>query len=98
MPRFRHVFLLSFALASPVAHAFPWYASGENIWGADLMTPDERKTYVAKLQAQTMDTECRAFIAAHRADILSRAKAKGIALTPPDGNPCDVMKQFGRTH
>lgn len=78
------------------ALAFPWYASGEGIWGAELMTPEERGQYVKRIQGMKGYEECKAYVEEHRREILSRARAKQITLPPPGGNPCDVMLRMGR--
>lgn len=93
--------ILMFALASPAAHAFPTYASGDGFRGAELMTPDERKAHVAKMQSfQTFD-ECEAYTAAHEVELQKRAAAQHVSLPPKggvlfDGDPCKVMRFMGR--
>ena len=89
------------ALASPVAHAFPSYASGDGFRGAELMTPDERKAHVAKMQSFQSFEECEAYTAAHEADLQNRAKAQHVTLPAKssglfDGDPCKVMRFMGR--
>jgi hypothetical protein len=48
--KMRRVVLVGLLLLfSPSAsHAFPWYASGDNIWGAQLMTAEERQQHVQR--------------------------------------------------
>ncbi|MCU0842351.1 MAG: hypothetical protein MUC79_11620 [Thiobacillaceae bacterium] len=84
-------------LAATGARAFPWYASGDNVWGAGLMTPAERGQYVKRIQGMKSGEECRAYLEAHRQEIRARAQARGVALPPPpDTSPCDVMERMGR--
>lgn len=79
------------------AQAFPWYASGDNIWGAGLMTPAERSQYVKRIQGMKTRAECDAYLEAHRREIRARAQAGGVSLPPPpDTSPCDVMERMGR--
>lgn len=87
---------LVLTLVTTLAHAFPWYASGDNIRGAQLMTPQERQAHVAKLQSMKTLAECQAYWDAHNREIDTRAQQRQAALPPPQGNPCDVMRQMGR--
>jgi hypothetical protein len=96
MPRFLFVFLLS--LASQAVHAFPWYASGDNIRGASLMSPEERKQYVTRLQGMRSFGECTEYMQAHYIEIDKRAKAANTILPPIQGDPCEVMRRMGRFH
>jgi hypothetical protein len=81
---------------SASAYAFPWYASGNGIRGAQLMTPEERQAHVARLQAMRTLPECEAYWAAHNQDIDARAKKQGMQLPPVQGDPCQVMVRMGR--
>jgi len=78
------------------AQAFPWYASGENFRGAQLMSPGERKAHVAKLQSMKTFDECRAYMQAHYLELEKRAKERNVTLPPVQGDPCEVMKVMGR--
>jgi hypothetical protein len=40
--------------------------------------------------------ECNAYMIQHRQEVDRRAAAKGVALPTVRGNPCDVMRTFGR--
>ena len=84
------------APASP--HAFPWYASGNNIRGAQLMTEQERHDYVAHLQSVKTLPECQAYWTGHNKEIDARAAQQHVALPPIQGNPCEVMVRMGRIH
>jgi hypothetical protein len=97
----RLIALMLLTLAAQTANAFPIYASGEGFRGAELMTPDERKAHVAKMQSfQTFD-ECQAYVAAHEIELQKRAQAQHVNLPPKgnglfEGDPCKVMRFMGR--
>ena len=93
--------LLLTALACQGAHAFPTYASGDGFRGAELMTPEERKAHVAKMQSFHTFEECQAYTAAHEAEIQKRATEQHVVLPPKNtsvfgGDPCKVMRFMGR--
>lgn len=83
------------ALPDP-AQAFPWYAAGDNIRGASLMSSEERQKYVAKLLAMQSFDECRKYVDEHSLEIEKRAKAQNTPLPPVKGDPCEVMRQSGK--
>lgn len=89
---------LAFALSlfATLAQAFPWYASGNNIRGAQLMTEPERQAYVAKLQSMKSLAECQAYREEHNREIDARAARQHVSLPPVQGDPCQVMVQMGR--
>ena len=93
---FRISLLLVLATLAGQASAFPWYAQGDNIRGAQLMTPDERNAYVSRLLGMKTFDECRGFMQAHYLEIDKRAKERNVALPPVQGDPCEVMKSMGR--
>ena len=79
------------------AWAFPSYASGDGIWGAHLMTAEERQRYVRSIQGMKNFPECQAFVAAHRQEIQARARSQQVNLPPaPSRSPCEVMQAMGR--
>ncbi|KAF0101564.1 MAG: hypothetical protein FD187_1884 [bacterium] len=88
--------LFAALLLSGQAFAFPWYAQGENFRGAQLMTPEERKIHIARLQGMKSFEECRGYMNAHYLELDRRAKEKGALLPPVQGDPCEVMKTMGR--
>jgi len=92
----RLLLLLALVLFNGQALAFPWYAQGDNIRGAQLMTPDERKHYVSRLQSMKTFDECTGFMRAHYLEIDKRAKERGSILPEIKGDPCEVMKTMGR--
>jgi len=83
-------------LLSGQALAFPWYAQGDNVRGAQLMTPDERKAYVARLQSMKTFDECKGYMQAHYLEIDKRAKERNVMLPAIQGDPCEVMRTMGR--
>lgn len=83
-------------LISSQAIAFPWYAQGENFRGAHLMTAEERKTHVARLQSMKSFAECKDYMNAHYLELEMRAKEKAAILPPVQGDPCEAMKLMGR--
>jgi len=93
---FRYLLPLVLVLLNGQAMAFPWYSGGDNIRGAELLTPDERKAYVARLQSMKSFDECKAYMQAHYGEIDRRAKERNIELPPVQGDPCAVMKTMGR--
>lgn len=78
------------------AQSFPWYVGGDNVRGAQLMSPEERKAYVARLQNMQNFDECRAYMQGHYLELDKRAKEKNVALPPVQGDPCEVMRTMGR--
>jgi hypothetical protein len=91
-----HSLLPLLLLVSSQATAFPWYGQGENFRGAALMTPDERKSHVSRLQNMKSFDECKGYMNAHYLELDKRAKEKGAVLPPIQGDPCEVMKTMGR--
>jgi hypothetical protein len=93
---FRNYVFLALALWHGQALAFPWYAQGDNIRGAQLMTADERSVYVNRLLNMKTFDECRVFMQGHYLEIDRRAKDRQIPLPPVQGDPCEVMQKMGR--
>ncbi len=93
---FRLLSLLVLTLLQGQALAFPWYAQGDNIRGAELMAPEERKAYVTRLQSMKTFAECKAYMSEHYLEIDKRAKARNAVLPPVKGDPCEVIKTMGR--
>ena len=84
-----------FILCSPLAHAFPTYATG-GFRGADLMTSDEVKAHVGKLLSVKTIQECDAYMAEHEAELQRRALDRHVTLPDKGGDPCKVMRFMGR--
>ena len=95
MKRITLVFLL--ALASQAANAFPSYATG-GFRGANLMTGEEIKGHVTRLLSMQKFDECEAYMDAHEVELGKRALAQHITLPEKSGDPCKVMRMFGRIH
>ncbi len=93
----RHISLFAFLLplVGP-AQAFPWYAQGDNFRGAQLLTPEERKAHVGRLQDMKSFDECKGYMNTHYLELDRRAKEKGAVLPPVQGDPCVVMRTMGR--
>jgi hypothetical protein len=89
-------FIAALLTASGPVLAFPWYASGEGIWGAELLSPEERRAYVRGLQASASREACEAYVAAHRQRLVERAQSRGFHLPPPPASPCATMERMGR--
>ena len=87
--------LLLFAIP-PAAHAFPTFATGEGFRGAELMTPEERHAHVERIRSMQTFAECRSYVDAHDAEIERRAGEQRFVLPHRVGDPCEVMRFFGR--
>ncbi|HYP67999.1 MAG TPA: hypothetical protein VEP67_07045 [Thiobacillaceae bacterium] len=92
----KYLIVLMTLCVSVSAYAFPWFASGDGIRGAQLMTPEERQAHVARLQNMRTLPECESYWAAHNHDIDARAKKQNVQLPPVQGDPCQIMVMFGR--
>ena len=93
----RRLFLSALlVLLNGQALAFPWYSGGDNVRGAELMTPAERTAYVARLQSMKSFDECQGYMQAHHSEIDKRARERNVVLPPVQGDPCTVMKTMGR--
>ena len=90
-------FVLALALLSQTAHAFPSYING-GFRGANLMTTDEIKAHVSKLLAMKTFDECESYMDAHEAELQKRALQQHVSLPEKSGDPCKVMRFFGRIH
>lgn len=90
----RHFLPLLFLIGE--ASAFPWYSSGDNIRGAELMSPAERKSYASRLFKMKSMDECRTYMNAHYLELDKRALDRGVTLPPISGDPCMVMQTMGR--
>lgn len=92
----RQLFAVLSCVLAGQAFAFPWYGSGDNFRGAQLMTPEERKVHVTRLQGMHNFDECRTYMQAHYLELDRRALEKGTQLPPVEGDPCEVMRVMGR--
>ena len=76
--------------------AFPWHAQGDNIRGAQLLSPEERKAYVSRLLDMKSAEECKSYMQSHYLEVDKRAKDRNVVLPPIQGDPCEVMLKMGR--
>lgn len=88
--------VLLFAAVATGAQAFPWLADGENVRGAQFMSAEERKAHVARMLTFHTFAECRAYMDEHNRMLDERAAARGVKITPMQGDPCTVMRTMGR--
>jgi hypothetical protein len=91
----RHL-LIAACMAATGAQAFPWYASGDQLRGGELLGAQERSAHVAKLQSMKTLDECKAYWQGHNQELERRALAAKITLPPVKGDPCEVMRGMGR--
>ncbi len=54
--------------------------AGEEIYGWQLMTPQERQAYQEKMKALKTEEERKAFLRQHREAMHKRAEARGVTL------------------
>lgn len=87
--------LLLLAVHVPVL-AGPWRAAERNVYGWKLMTPDERVEHQRRLRGFTAYEDCRAYQAAHHAEMAERARAAGVVLTPRRQAACEELRAQGR--
>jgi hypothetical protein len=92
----KKILILPLLLCAGQALAFPWYSSGDNVRGAQLMTAQERKGYATSLPNMKSMDECRSYMNAHNLELDKRAKERGVTLPPISGDPCAVMQTLGR--
>lgn len=57
--------------------------SDDDIYGREIMSPQERDKYRMQLQNASSAEERQRIEAQHRETVLARAKAQGVSLTPP---------------
>ena len=93
MPRLFAILL--FAAASQSASAFPSYASG-GFRGANLMSSDEIKGHISRLMSMQTLPECEAYMDSHEQELQLRAAAQRVTLPEKGGDPCKVVRFFGR--
>lgn len=92
--------LLITTLLLSVGHAEargPWRASEENTRGWLLMTPPERIEHQARIRSFSTWEACLAYQQAHHLEMESRAKEKGLALSPGGRDICAHLKPADRT-
>ena len=87
--------ILLFAAVSQSASAFPSYASG-GFRGANLMSSDEIKGHISRLMSMQTLPECEAYMDSHEQELQQRAAAQHVTLPEKGGDPCKVVRFFGR--
>lgn len=65
-------------------------------YGLELMTPEERAAHRAQMRSLKTLDECNGYLAAHHAEMVARAAARGITLPEPRANACERMQAHGR--
>lgn len=65
-------------------------------YGLELMTPEERTAHRNQMMSLKTLDECNGYLAAHHAEMVARATAKGITLPGPRVNACERMQARGR--
>jgi hypothetical protein len=96
MSAMKRLLFLSACLAAASAQAFPWYASGDQLRGGELLSAQERSAHVARLPAMKTLDECHAYWQGHNQELERRALAAKVTLPPVKGDPCEVMLRMGR--
>lgn len=65
-------------------------------YGRELMTVEERTAHRNQMMSLKTLDECNSYLAAHHAEMVARATAKGITLPAPRANACERMQAHGR--
>lgn len=66
-----------------------------NVYGWQLMTPEEQNAHRTKMLSMKSMDECQAYIAEHHAAMAARAKEKGATLPSLRSNSCNRMQARG---
>ena len=86
----KHVSMLALSLCMALAipaQAMNHMQSGDQIYGSELMTPQERSEYQTRMRATKTEQEREALRLEHHKQMQERAKAQGKTL--PDSPPAD---------
>ncbi|AWI78957.1 hypothetical protein CEW87_06015 [Parazoarcus communis] len=94
----RRLFLILVLLAGYAAPVYPgpWRAVENNVFGWQLMTPDERIEHQRRLRGFDAYEACSAYVAAHHAELQARADRAGLVLSPRRQSVCDQLRAEGR--
>lgn len=99
LPSIATITFLGVMMAAPAfaqpgnAARFNW--NKDNTPGWSLMTAQERAEHRSKMRAAKTYDECKALQEEQHKTMEARAKEKGVTLTAPRHNGCDVMKARG---
>ena len=77
-----------------------WFLDKIRLWLQTLAenSTDEIKAHVSKLLAMKTFDECESYMDAHEAILQKRALQQHVSLPGKSGDPCKVMRFFGRIH
>ncbi len=76
--------------------AGPWRASEDNVYGWQLMAPDERIEHQRQLRSFDTYDACKQYLAEHHAELEARADRLGVVLRPRRRPACDELRAAGR--
>lgn len=76
--------------------AGPWRASEGNVYGWQLMAPDERIEHQRQLRSFDTYDACKQYLAEHHAELEARADRLGVVLRPRRRPACDELRAAGR--
>ena len=78
------------------ASAGPWRATEGNVFGWQLMTPDERIEHQRQLRSFDTYDACKQYLDKHHAELEGRADRLGVVLRPRRRPACDELRAAGR--
>ena len=70
--------------------------NSRNVFGWQLLSPQERTDHRGKMHAFKTVEECKAYVAEHHEKMKARAQKKGIELPEAKNNPCDHIVAQGK--
>jgi len=88
MRRIAVLALMSALISASALARGPWRAGEDNTAGWQLMSPQERIAHQARLREFTDYDACRVYLDAHHADMVARARARGLALPEARRDAC----------
>lgn len=88
--------LACLAASSEASLAGPWRASAHNSAGWQFMSPEERVEHQRRMRSFDRYEECKAYQAAHHAQMAERARLAGVALEPREDSGCEQLRARGR--
>lgn len=84
------------ALWAEAGHAGPWRASAHNSAGWQFMSPEERVEHQRRMRSFDRYEECKAYQAAHHAQMAERARQAGVVLEQREDSGCEQLRARGR--